>query len=63
MLILAGLPTTATIVRIAWLCPTCKRFRPGWKTSTFFEKGYGLEMYDTDNPELEEFSGSACDDE
>ena len=28
-----------------------------------FEKGYGLEMYDTDNPEIEEFSGSACDDD
>lgn len=43
--------------------PDLQSFQAGVERISFFEEGYGLEMYDTDNPELEEFSGSACDDE
>ena len=42
--------------------PDLQTFQAGVELISFFEKGYGLEMYDTDNPELEEFSGSASDD-
>jgi hypothetical protein len=43
--------------------PDLQTFQAGVENINFFEKGYGLEMYDTDNPEIEEFSGSACDDD
>jgi len=44
------------------LVPDLQSFQAGVECISFFEKGYGLEMYDTDNPDIEEFSGSACDD-
>lgn len=45
------------------MVPDLQTFQAGVERISFFDKGYGLEMYDTDNPELEEFSGSACDDD
>ena len=45
------------------MVPDLQTFQAGVENINFFEKGYGLEMYDTDNPEIEEFSGSACDDD
>jgi hypothetical protein len=45
------------------MVPDLQSFQAGVENINYFEKGYGLEMYDKNNLELEEFSGSACNDD